>query len=77
VGQWADLQSPRAQRRCHGDKEVSAYAVYDPASLQIIKEGIASPDDCELQLEQGFGQAILVADTADELEAQKAELGLR
>jgi hypothetical protein len=55
---------------------MSAYVVYDGDTLQIIKEGIASPDDCELQLEQDFGQAIIIADTAEELETQKAELGL-
>lgn len=56
---------------------MSVYLVYDAATKQVLKSGVAaSADDCEAQMQQGFGQAILVADTAEEMETLKAEAGV-
>lgn len=52
------------------------YVVYDIATKQIIKSGVAADADaCEMQA-QGFGQAVLVADTAEELDELKTASGL-
>ena len=56
---------------------MSVYLVYDAATKQVLKRGVAaSADDCEAQVQQGFGQAILVADTAEELDELKTASGL-
>jgi hypothetical protein len=53
---------------------VSAYVVYDKSTLAIVKQGVA--DDCAAQIDNVETQDVATADNADDLEAQKAELGL-
>jgi hypothetical protein len=50
------------------------YAVYDKATKVIVKQGVA--DDCAAQIDNVETQDVATADNADDLEAQKVELGL-
>jgi hypothetical protein len=55
---------------------VSAYVVYDKSTLAIVKSGIAAAEECASQVDDEGAQAVISADSAEELDALKVELGL-
>jgi hypothetical protein len=56
---------------------MTAYVVYDTATKAIIKSGIAAdPDDAASQVDDEATQAVVAADSSEELATATAPLSL-